>query len=141
MEVVGSLRTTADTAGVTLDVDAQPALPRALVDPVRVGSVIRNLVANALRYTPSGGTVTVSVRAAGGHDALELIVRDTGRGIDPALLPLVFERFSRSPDSTGSGLGLAIARSIVEAHGGTIAAESVPGAGTTITVRMPAAGT
>lgn len=141
MEVVGSLRTTADTAGVTLDVDAQPELPRALVDPVRVGSVIRNLVANALRYTPSGGTVTVSVRAAGGDDALELIVRDTGRGIDPALLPLVFERFSRSPDSTGSGLGLAIARSIVEAHGGTIAAESVPGAGTTITVRMPAAGT
>ncbi len=141
VEVAGSLRTTADTAGVTLDVDAQPGLPSVFVDPVRIGSVIRNLVANALRYTPPGGRVTVSVRAADGGQALELLAQDTGRGIDPALLPMVFDRFSRSPDSTGSGLGLAIARSIVEAHGGSITAESAPGAGTAITVRLPTAGT
>jgi signal transduction histidine kinase len=64
-------------------------------------------------------------------------VQDTGPGIDPALLPTVFERFSRSADSAGSGLGLAIARAIVEAHGGTIAAASTPGQGTSITVRLP----
>lgn len=139
-DVAGALRATADAAGVTLDVDPQPGLPRVLVDPARIGSVIRNLVANALRYTPAGGTVTVVVRSTG-DGAAELVVRDTGRGIDAALLPVVFERFSRSPDSSGSGLGLAIARSIVEAHGGTIAAESGPGGGTTMTVRLPTGGT
>ena len=64
-------------------------------------------------------------------------VRDTGRGIDPALLPTIFERFTRSADSTGSGLGLAIARALVEAHGGTIEASSIPGEGTTITFQLP----
>jgi two-component system sensor histidine kinase BaeS len=139
VEVAASLRPTAATAGVALDVQAQPALARVFADPVRLGSVIRNLVVNALRYTPNGGSVTVTVRDA---DAgwVALVVHDTGRGIDPALLPLVFERFSRSPDSGGSGLGLAIARSIVETHGGTIAADSRPGAGTTMTVRLPTGG-
>jgi two-component system sensor histidine kinase BaeS len=139
VEVTASLRPTAAAAGVSLDVQAQPALARVFADPVRMGSVIRNLVVNALRYTPPGGSVTVAVRGVGAG-WIELAVHDTGRGIDPALQPVVFERFSRSADSSGSGLGLAIARSIVEAHGGTIAADSPPGAGTTMTVRMPIGG-
>jgi two-component system sensor histidine kinase BaeS len=135
-EVAGSLQPAAEAAGIILGVETEAGLPRPYADPVRIGSVIRNLVANALRYTPPGGSVTVAVRSAGPGE-LELSVRDTGRGIDPAILPVVFERFSRSPDSAGSGLGLAIARSIVEAHGGTIAAESAPGGGTVMTVRLP----
>ena len=67
-------------------------------------------------------------------------VSDTGRGVDPALLPTIFERFSRSADSSGSGLGLAIARAIVEAHGGTIEAASALGQGTTIVFRLPVGG-
>ena len=95
---------------VTLELDLAP-LPPVACYPAKINQVVLNLVANALRYTPSGGKVTVDVRVASGQEALELIVQDTGRGIDPALLPVVFERFSRSPDSTGSGLGLAIAGS------------------------------
>lgn len=139
VETVGVFRPAATEAGVALDVVVAPDLPRLWLDPVRIGSAVRNLVANALRHTPSGGSIVVSIDGDG-PDHVTLRVRDTGRGIDPALLPTVFERFSRSPDSSGSGLGLAIARSIVEAHGGTIAAESNLGAGTIITVRLPTAG-
>ncbi|MET0772384.1 MAG: ATP-binding protein [Candidatus Limnocylindrales bacterium] len=140
VDVVSPFEATATAASVTLATEVAPGLPRAYLDRVRIGSVIRNLVANALRYTPPGGSVVIALRATG-PDALELSVQDTGRGIDPALLPAVFERLSRSPDSAGSGLGLAIARSIVEAHGGTITATSIPGAGTTMTVRLPISGT
>jgi two-component system sensor histidine kinase BaeS len=134
-DVVAGFRSAATTAGISLSVQAEPATPAVLVDPARIGSLLRNLVANALRYTPPGGSVTVRLRQAGAH--VEMQVQDTGPGIDPALLPTVFERFSRSADSAGSGLGLAIARAIVEAHGGTIAAASTPGQGTSITVRLP----
>jgi two-component system sensor histidine kinase BaeS len=136
LEVVGAFRPTADARGVRLDVTVEDRLPRLSADPARLGSVIRNLVDNALRATPIGGLVAVSVGTAGAG-WLELRVRDTGRGIDPTLLPGVFDRFTRSPDSEGSGLGLAIARSIVEAHDGTISARSDPGEGTTMTVRLP----
>ncbi|MBX3030133.1 MAG: HAMP domain-containing protein [Chloroflexi bacterium] len=135
-EVVSAFEPTAQAAGVTLSVTVTPAVPRAWLDPARIGSVVRNLVANALRYTPAGGGVTIEV-AATDTEQVVVSVRDTGRGIDPALLGTVFERFSRSPDSTGSGLGLAIARALVEAHGGTITAASEPGSGTTMTVRLP----
>ena len=138
VEVAAGFRATAEASRVALTVDAEPAVRQVLVDPVRVGSVLRNLVANAIRYTPVGGSVSIRVRQAGTH--VELSVTDTSRGIDPALLPTVFERFSRSANSTGSGLGLAIARAIVEAHGGTIEAASIPGQGTAITVRLPIQG-
>jgi signal transduction histidine kinase len=137
-ETVEAFRLGADAASVRLSVEVAPDLPRAWLDPSRIGSVVRNLVANALRHTSAGGSVRVEVRRAG--EWLEVHVRDTGRGIDPELLPTVFDRFSRSPDSSGSGLGLAIARALVEAHGGTIAAQSPPGEGTTMTVRLPLSG-
>ena len=71
---------------------------------------------------------------------IRLEVRDTGRGVEPELLPHIFDRFVTGDDSRGSGLGLAIARQLVVAHGGEITAESVPGAGTTIRVRLPLTG-
>ena len=110
----------------TADIDGD--LPILDVDPVRIREVLANLVANALRHTPAGGTVTVGGshrRRAGparGHAT-------PAAGIEPALLPHVFDRFVKGDDSRGSGLGLAIARRLVEAHGGEITAESALGAG------------
>ncbi|HEY7061409.1 MAG TPA: HAMP domain-containing sensor histidine kinase [Chloroflexota bacterium] len=101
--------------------------------------VVRNLVDNALKYTPPGGHVTLAVRRVG--DEAELTVRDDGVGIGPDDLPHVFERFYRAPavrGRTGAGLGLAIAASLVEAHGGRIAVESIPGQGSSFTVCLPA---
>ena len=138
-EVAGDFRLSADTAGVRLEVSVAADVPIVSVDAGRIASVIRNVVGNALRHTPGGGTVTVSV-AAEGEDGVSVTVTDTGRGIDPALLPTIFERFTRSADSTGSGLGLAIAKALVEVHDGTIEASSEPGQGTTITFRLPVRG-
>jgi two-component system sensor histidine kinase BaeS len=138
-ELVESFRVSADGAGVRLEISVRPGLPPVSVDTGRIASVIRNIVANALRHTPPGGVITVSVESD--DTAVVLVtVRDTGRGIDPALLPTIFERFTRSADSTGSGLGLAIAKALVEAHGGIIEASSEPGQGTTITFRLPVQG-
>jgi signal transduction histidine kinase len=105
-------------------------------DPVRVREVFVNLVTNALRYTPSGGSVDIDVRGTG--TGVEATVRDTGTGIAPDAVGGIFDRFSRSTDSAGAGLGLAIAKGLVEAHGGTIRAESAPGQGTKIVFSLPA---
>ena len=104
-------------------------------DPVRVREVLVNLVTNALRYTPAGGSVVIQARGADGR--VEVAVRDTGAGIAPEAVGGIFDRFSRSTDSPGAGLGLAIAKGLVEAHGGTIRAESAPGAGTRIVFTLP----
>jgi two-component system sensor histidine kinase BaeS len=98
---------------------------------------VGNLVVNALRHTPSGGSVRLAVRADGPW--AEIVVADTGEGIAPADLDRVFDRFQRRADSGGSGLGLTIARDLISAHGGTIHAESdgVPGRGTTFRIRLP----
>jgi signal transduction histidine kinase len=109
-------------------------------DPVRVREVLVNLVTNALRYTPAGGSVAIEVRGTGGG-GVEVTVRDTGTGIAPDAVAGIFDRFSRATDSPGAGLGLAIAKGLVEAHGGTIRAESVPGRGTRIVFTLPAART
>ncbi|HYM85076.1 MAG TPA: HAMP domain-containing sensor histidine kinase [Candidatus Dormibacteraeota bacterium] len=134
-ETVASLRSTAERGGVALHVAAPPDLPLADVDPVRIREVLGNLVSNALRHTPSGGSVAVEASAEGGW--LRIVVRDSGEGIPPDLLPHVFERFARGPSSRGSGLGLAIARDLVVAHGGTIEVESRQGRGTAFTFRLP----
>ncbi|TET52059.1 MAG: ATP-binding protein, partial [Anaerolineales bacterium] len=115
--------------------------PLVEVDARRVGQVLRNLLDNALRHTPSGGEVVVTARA--GDEGVEVRVQDTGSGIDAADLPYVFERFyradkSRSRDTGGVGLGLAIAKQLVEAHGGKIEVESEAGQGTRFTFTLPA---
>ena len=113
-------------------------------DPDRLSQVLNNLVANAMRYTSSGGTIRL--RAMPAPDGVTMIVEDTGTGIAPEDLPNVFERFWKAEKSrsrhegTGSGLGLAIAHQLVQAHGGTIRVESQPGKGTCFTIDLPKEG-
>lgn len=133
-----------DAKGVALLVDADTVAGPALVDPQRMAQVLGNLLDNALRHTPPGGTVKLTV---GQPDRrwVELKVGDTGEGIDPAHLPHVFERFyradaARARSRGGSGIGLTISRALVEAHGGRLSASSGGlGAGATFTVRLPVA--
>src|SRR5207245_11088537 len=107
------------------------------VGPLRVGPVLANRLSNAIRHRPPGGSVVVSAEPADGGRAVAFSVLDTGPGIEPDVLPHVFDRFVRAADSGGAGLGLAIARSLVEAHGGEISAESPPGGGTTMRFVLP----
>jgi heavy metal sensor kinase len=110
-------------------------------DPELLEQVVRNLLDNAIRYSPRGGTITLEI--ANHHGQAELAVRDDGPGIDPSELEHVFERFYRgdpslSPAARGSGLGLAICREIAEAHGGGVTATSEAGRGSTFRLRLPA---
>ncbi|MGC4880017.1 sensor histidine kinase [Micromonospora sp. DT43] len=133
--VVDSHRGSAFAAGVRLELSAVGD-PVVRADQVRLRQVVGNLISNAIRHTPSGGSVTVGVNGT------TISVRDTGGGIAPADLPKIFDRFWRADESRsrvtgGSGLGLAIARHLTEAHGGTIDVESELGRGTLFTVRLP----
>jgi two-component system, OmpR family, sensor histidine kinase BaeS len=130
----GSFAAQASDAGIRLETKVHDPLPEIDVDRLRIGEVIANLLSNAVRHTRSGGEVAVT--AAATDDGIEVSVADTGPGIPSERLPHVFDRFSRAPDSPGAGLGLAIAKSLVEAHGGRIRAESGPG-GTTISFTVP----
>ena len=130
-DAVESFRQHAESRRLSLTADIQDGLPTRHVDRARVRQVVGNLLSNAIRHTPSGGSVKVTVDAAG------FAVSDTGEGIAADLRPRVFERFAKGPTSTGSGLGLAIARDIVAAHGGTIEMESNPGSGTLVKVTLP----
>ncbi|MFI6070174.1 sensor histidine kinase [Actinoplanes sp. NPDC051343] len=126
----------AQAAAVRLEVQVTGD-PVVSADPVRLRQVVGNLVSNAIRHTPPGGSVTLAA------DGSTISVRDTGSGIAATDLPKVFDRFwradgSRSRATGGSGLGLAIARRLTEAHSGTIEVESEPGRGTLFTIRLPA---
>jgi signal transduction histidine kinase len=138
-DAVGGFRTAADASAVRLTVEIADDIPLLEVDPVRIREVISNLVANALRHTPSGGTIAVDA-GVGDAGAVVVTVTDTGSGIDPELLPHVFDRFAKGATSRGSGLGLAIARGLVEAHGGKIEVEIAPGRGSTFRFRIPLPG-
>jgi two-component system sensor histidine kinase BaeS len=136
-EVTSAFAPQAAAAGIRLA--ASPADETVTIaDPFRVRQVLENLVTNALRVTPPGGDVTIAVARA--ELEAEIAVTDTGPGIPDEELATVFDRYTRSADSGGSGLGLAIARSLVEAHGGTITAARAPGGGTTMRVRLPLEG-
>ncbi|MEJ7837650.1 MAG: HAMP domain-containing sensor histidine kinase [Thermomicrobiales bacterium] len=105
------------------------------VDPMRLRQVVENILSNAIRHTPDGQVIAVSLGF--GPTQASIVVRDTGQGIAGDVLPFIFDRFVKSADSGGSGLGLAIAKRLVEAHGGTITARSASGAGTTIEIQLP----
>jgi two-component system sensor histidine kinase BaeS len=125
--------------GVAIRIHVDPQADQVVADPDRIEQAIENLAANALRHTPRGGTVTLSATQADGVATLS--VSDTGGGIAPEHLPLVFERFykvdeARGAGSTGSGLGLSITKAIIERHGGTIRVTSEPGR-TTFTIQLP----
>jgi two-component system sensor histidine kinase BaeS len=124
---------------VTVRAEIAGDLPIIELDPLRIREVIANLVANAIRHTPSGGSVTVAA-AIEARRELIVRVRDTGPGIDPAVRDHVFDRFVKGVDSRGSGLGLAIARSLVEAHGGSLVVESTGSGGTTFRAALPGEG-
>jgi signal transduction histidine kinase len=132
----------ADQKNVGLAVEVQPGLPPVEVDPERMAQVLGNLLANALRYTPGGGQVRLAARLDGNEVCLQ--VKDSGPGIAAEDLPHIFDRFYRADKSRQageeSGLGLTIVKSLVEAHGGRITAESAPGQGASFSVRLPPAG-
>lgn len=137
--IVGSFEPQASNKGVELQL--LPVRPvRVEADADRLAQIFVNLIDNAIRHTPSGGRVKVELDARGSDAVVR--VRDNGAGIPYRDLPRIFERFyvvdrSRTRESGGSGLGLAIVKGIVDAHGGSISAQSTLGRGTTVTIRIP----
>ena len=136
----------ATEAGIALEVDEATALPPLVADPQRLGQVLGNLVTNALRHTPAGGEISLGAdleSVDGTPGFVRLWVADTGEGIPASDLPRIFDRFWRGDPArtretgAGSGLGLAIAKSLVEAHGGRIWAESQVDQGTIVSCFLP----
>jgi two-component system OmpR family sensor kinase/two-component system sensor histidine kinase BaeS len=152
-DVVDAFEGEASERDVTLRIAAPERLAPLAIDPIRIREVLSNLLANALRYTPAGGSIDVRVydvvadqgsgfrrttpRVGG---AIAVDVRDTGSGMSSDEIARAFERFHKGPGSRGSGLGLTIARGLVTAHGGEIRASSAPGAGTTMSFTLPREG-
>jgi two-component system phosphate regulon sensor histidine kinase PhoR len=125
---------------LTLEVDATDSLPNISGDPQRLEQVLHNLLQNAVKYTETGGNIALRAAAHNGH--VEVRVEDTGLGIPPTDLPHIFERFyradkARTREMGGTGLGLSIVKHIVQLHGGSVAAESKYGKGTTIILQLP----
>ena len=138
--VLAIIAAKAREGGVTLAAAVPPGLSVA-ADHDRLAQILINLVDNAVKYTPTGGAVTVRARPVGDH--VEIAVSDTGVGIPRADLPRITERFyrvdrARSRELGGTGLGLAIVKKIAEEHGGSVGFKSKPGKGTTFEVRFPA---
>ncbi len=137
------LHAQAERANVTLAVEQMDGLPPVCVDVARMQQVLTNLIHNAIKFTPTGGTITVRA-AAISAEKVTISVTDTGVGIAYEDLPRIFERFykaDRARSGGGTGLGLAIAKHIVQAHGGTIWAESMPGKGSTFSFTIAIADT
>ncbi len=137
-KVAESLKPIFANADLALDVEAPVELLPVRIDARRIDQVLRNLLANAVKFTPAGGQV--SVRAARRAGMVRCEIRDTGEGIHPADVPKLFRRFSQldsGPRKGGSGLGLSICRSIVETHGGRIGVESEIGKGSSFWFELP----
>ncbi len=135
---VESFRPRAEDQGVELVLEDAGPLTAVAVDEDQFQHALHNLLDNSLKHTPQGGRITVAAEAAGGR--IVFSVTDTGSGIPPQHVPLVFERYFRVPGDTapaGSGLGLAIVREIVTAHGGTVECESTPGQKTVFRLTLP----
>jgi two-component system phosphate regulon sensor histidine kinase PhoR len=149
VDIAGLLTAAASTiapaaaaAGVALEVTSDPACPTVMGDGGQLERVVLNLISNAVKFTPAGGSVRVCARPS--TDGVVIEVSDTGIGIPEAEQPRLFSRFFRASNATdaaiqGTGLGLTIVRSMVEHHGGRIDVRSAPGVGTTMLVTLPAA--
>lgn len=132
--------------GIEITLDVRTEKDTLKVDPNRMTQIFLNLITNAIRYTPAGGKVRITVGEERdpneARNMLQITVSDTGIGIEPDHLPFLFDRFYRTDEARtrnggGMGLGLAIAKEFVLAHDGTIHADSRPGEGTTFIVRLP----
>ncbi len=139
-QTVGLLRPRAESQNVSLRLNLPSEVPLVQADPRSMEELFTNLVSNAVNYSPGGGEVNVSVVSRG--DYLEVMVSDTGVGIEPEELPKIFDKFYRvkhpkTRQVIGTGLGLAIVKGIVESHRGSIEVESQPGVGTTFRVLLP----
>ena len=138
---VDVVRPAAEARGITINLELDDSASRTSCDSTRMQQVVWNLVSNAVKFTPKGGRVDVTLRRE--QSSLQIQVSDSGQGISADLLPRVFDRFRQADSSTrrqfaGLGLGLSIVKYIVEAHGGTVAAASPgEGQGATFTVRLP----
>jgi two-component system phosphate regulon sensor histidine kinase PhoR len=138
MRVVERLKAQASRAKLSLVMDIPASLPKALADKERVEQVLINLLHNAIKFTPSQGTISVSAKVEGNN--VVVAVGDTGVGIPADDLPRIFERFFKADKARaggGTGLGLAISKHLVEAHSGKIWAESIEGQGSTFTFTLP----
>lgn len=137
-EVVNEFRLQAETQHVTLELEEQEKLPQLSGDRLRLSQALRNLIDNALKYTPTGGRVKVTITRAGTEAVIA--VADTGCGVPAEALPHLFDRFYRVPGqaaTNGTGLGLTIVKSVVEVHGGRVWVESTPGQGATFYIALP----
>jgi signal transduction histidine kinase len=132
-------RTEAKARGVELRSEALPGAGAVLADPERIGMVLGNLIANAIRHTPAGGSVVLGVSPSG--EQLRFEVSDTGTGIPREEQSLLFEKFYRLPGERGEGVGLGLymSRRIVQAHGGAMGVESAPESGSTFWFTLPRA--
>ena len=135
--VIEAFRLQADEKRQTFEVDIPPELPEVVVDIQRIGQVVSNLVGNAIKFTPEGGTIRFSARQQ--DNEIIVSVADTGPGIPPEHLAKVFDWFWQAERSKhmGSGLGLSIAKGIVEAHGGRIWVQSQLGKGSSFLFTLP----
>ncbi len=136
---VRDIKTRADARCVRMELQQEQEL-RIVIDPEHIRRGVDNMLANALRYSPAGSTLTLRVRAA--HDAVAIDVLDQGPGFPPAFLPHAFERFRRADEARsrgdgGTGLGLAIVLAVAEAHGGTATAANLPDGGAIVTMTIP----
>jgi CheY-like chemotaxis protein/nitrogen-specific signal transduction histidine kinase len=138
---VDALRPAADAKGIRLQPILDPRAGPVSGDPDRLQQVVWNLLSNAVKFTPRGGRVQIRLERVNSH--VEIVVTDTGKGIEPAVLPHVFDRFRQADSSSqrahgGLGIGLALVKSLVELHGGTVhAASPGPDQGATFTVKLP----
>ncbi len=141
-DAIRTMRAQTESSGQALEAEIEPDLPRIAAEPDRIRQVLVNLLTNAHEYCPEGASIRVTAARAGAE--VEIAVIDDGPGIPPEQMERIFDRFTRGDAGLtqrvgGTGLGLAISKSLVELHGGTIAAEDTPGGGATFRVTLPAA--